>query len=196
MALMIGAAPMAVRKAMGDESGGTIKGRVDSPLIGRYPALVYIEQINGDFPPPKEHPHISQKGMVFDPHILAVLKGTTVDFTNDDTVDHNVFAPPGSATSFNLGMYGPGVKKSVTFDTLGEVPLLCIVHPEMSAFIVVLQNPYFAMTDENGSYEIKNVPPGSYTLMTWDEKFKPASQAVTVTAGGVATVDFNNLTKR
>ncbi len=175
------------------DPGGTIKGTVDSPFVQRYQALVYIDQVKGDFTPPKENPHMSQKGLVFEPHILPVLKGSTVDFTNDDTVSHNVFAPPGAATSFNLGIYGPGVKKTETFDTLGEVPLLCSVHPEMYAYVIVLQNPYFALTDVNGGFEIKNVPPGSYQLKIWDEKLKPAAKPVTVTAGKITTVEFKNL---
>jgi plastocyanin len=177
------------------EKGGTIKGTVDSPYVSRYPALVYIDHVNGSFPPPKENSHMSQKGMVFLPHILPVLKGSTVDFTNDDTVDHNVFSPPGSATSFNLGMYGTGVKKTETFNHLGEVPLLCSVHPEMSAFVIVLQNPYYAMTDSAGAFEIKNVPPGTYPLKIWDDKIKGVAQQVTVAAGKTTTAEFRGLTR-
>ena len=103
---------------------------------------------------------MGQKGLVFAPHILPVLKGSTVDFTNDDSVAHNVFSPPGAATRFNLGLYGVGVKKTVTFDNLGEVPLLCNVHPEMLGYIIVLQNPYFALTDNAGKYEIKECASG------------------------------------
>jgi plastocyanin len=176
--------------------GGTIKGVVDSPYVKRYPALVYIDHVNGKFPPPKENPHMSQKGMVFRPHILPVLKGSTVDFTNDDTVAHNVFSPPGSATPFNLGIYGAGVKKSETFNHLGEVPLLCIIHPEMSAFVIVLQNPYYALTDNDGNFEIKNVPPGKYQLKTWDEKLKASIQPVTVAAGKTTTVEFKGMANR
>jgi len=178
------------------DPGGSIKGKVDSPYVQRYQALVYIEQVKGEVPPPKENAHMSQKGMVFEPHILPVLKGSTVDFSNDDTVSHNVFAPPGSATSFNLGIYDSGVKKTETFNNLGEVPLLCTLHPEMSAYVIVLQNPYFALTGSNGDFEIKNVPPGSYQLKVWDEKLKSASQPVTVTAGNTATVNFKNLSEK
>ncbi len=183
-------------RAGAGEQGGTIKGMVESPYVSHYPALVYIAHVNGEFPPPKENPHMSQKGMVFMPHILPVLKGSTVDFTNDDTVAHNVFSPPGSATPFNLGIYGTGVKKTQTFDHLGEVPLLCSIHPEMSAFVIVLQNPYYALTDNDGNFEIKNVPPGKYQLKTWDEKLKASSQPVTVAVGKTATVEFKGMTKR
>jgi plastocyanin len=178
------------------ETGGTIEGVVDSPWVKRYQALVYIGEMKGDFPPPKEAAAMSQKNMVFNPHVLPVLKGTTVDFTNDDTVSHNVFAPPGAAVQFNLGLYGPGVKKTVTFDTLGEVPLLCVVHPDMLGYVIVLQNPYFAFTDAGGKFEIKNVPPGTYQLKVWDEKVEGAPQQVVVTVGKTTAVEFKELKKR
>jgi plastocyanin len=185
-----------IPQAKAVEQGGTIRGTVDSPYVSRYPALVYIDHVNGTFPPPKENPHMSQKGMVFLPHILPVLKGSTVDFTNDDTVAHNVFSPPGSATPFNLGIYDAGVKKTETFNHLGEVPLLCSVHPEMSAFVIVLQNPYYALTGNAGAFEIKNVPAGTYQLKIWDEKIEGAPQQVTVAAGKTSTVEFKGLTRR
>jgi len=178
------------------EQDGTIKGVVNTPWVKRYQALVYVGQVNGEYPPPKDNLHMSQKGMVFEPHILPVVRGATVDFTNDDTVAHNVFSPAGSKTTFNLGLYGVGVKRSQTFNTLGEIPLLCNVHPDMSAFVVVLQNPYFVLTGNDGAFEIKNVPPGSYELKVWHEKLKEASQQVTVTAGQTTTVEFKGLTKR
>ncbi len=178
------------------QSGGTIKGKVNSPWVSRYEALVYVDQVPGTFPPPKEKPFISQKGLVFQPHVLGVVKGTTVDFTNDDNVAHNVSSPPGSATVFNLGLYGAGVTKTVTFDNLGEVPLLCSVHPEMAAFVIVLQNPYFAVTDKSGNFEIKNVPPGKYKLKVWNEKLQTATHDVSVDAGKTTTVEFKDLKKR
>jgi plastocyanin len=178
------------------EPGGVVEGVVDSPYVKRYQALVYVDQVKGDFPAPKDNPFISQKNMVFTPHVLPVIKGTTVDFTNDDSVAHNVFAPPGSAVGFNLGLYGAGVTKTQTFDTLGEVPLLCNVHPEMLGYVIVLQNPYFALTDTSGKFQIKNVPPGTYQLRVWNEKLEDASQPVVVTAGKTTAVEFKGLKKR
>lgn len=184
-----------LQEAAAQQSGGTIKGTVKSPWVSRYQAVVFIDHVNGQFPPTAGTVHISQKGLQFQPHIQPVLKGTTVDFTNDDTVAHNVSSPPGSATVFNLGIYGPGVTKTETFSNPGVVTLLCSVHPEMLGYILVLQNPYYAMVDKSGNFEIKNVPPGSYTLKVWDEKLKEASQSVTVEAGKTVNVEFTNLKK-
>jgi plastocyanin len=171
--------------------GGTIKGVVKTPWVKRYQALVYIDKVEGkEFSPPKENSFMSQRGLVFRPHILPVLKGTTVDFTNDDNVVHNVFAPPGSAKRFNLGTYGVGVTKTVTFDKLGEVTLLCNVHSEMAGYVIVLQNPYFSLTDKKGNFKIKDVPPGTYRLKVWHEKLKETSQEVVVEAGKTISVEF------
>ena len=179
------------------DSAGTIKGVVKTQWVKRYEGLVYIDKVEGKtFPPPKEKVFMGQKNLVFKPHVLPVLKGTTVDFTNNDTTVHNVFAPPGSAKQFNLGTYGVGVTKTVTFDALGEVPLLCNVHAEMAGFIIVLQNPYYALTDKAGNFEIKGVPPGTYTLKFWHEKLKETSQVVKVEPGKTVSVDITGMKNR
>jgi plastocyanin len=179
------------------DATGTIKGVVKTPWVKRYEAVVYADRVEGkEFPPPAKPVVISQKNLVFKPRILPVVKGTTVDFTNDDTVVHNVFAPPGAAQQFNLGTYGVMVTKKVTFTNLGEVPLLCNVHAEMIAYVLVLQNPYFDLTDKAGNFEIRDVPPGTYTVKVWHEKLKEKSQKVTVEAGKAATVEFAGLKKR
>mgnify|MGYP001617683794 CR=1 FL=1 len=181
-----------------DDGTGTIKGVVNTPWVKRYQALVYIDRVEGkEFAPPEGKVLMGQKNLVFKPRILPILKGTTVDFTNDDNVVHNVFAPPGSAKEFNLGTYGVGVTKTVTFDKLGEVPLLCNVHAEMAAFIMVLQNPYFTLTEEKtGNFEIQGVPPGTYQLKVWNEKLKEVTQEVVVETGKTATVEFTKFEKR
>ncbi len=180
-----------------DDGTGTIKGVVKTPWVKRYQALVFIDNVEGEFQPPKEPVFMGQKNLVFKPHILPVVKGTTVDFTNDDNVVHNVFAPPGSAKLFNLGTYGMGVTKTETFNEPGEIPLLCNVHAEMAAFIIVLQNPYFALTtDKTGNFEIKDVPPGTYQIKVWHQKLKEVSQDVVVEVGKTASVEFTGLKKR
>jgi len=176
---------------------GTIKGVLKTPWVKRYEGLVYIDRVEGkSFPPPKKPVFMGQKDMVFKPHVLPVLKGTTVDFTNNDAIIHNVFSPPGSAKKFNLGTYGVGVTKYETFNEPGEVTLLCNVHPEMLGFIIILQNPYFALTDKSGNFVINDMPAGTYKLTAWHEKLQSASMQITVEAGKTVTVEFKDLKKR
>lgn len=172
---------------------GDIEGKV-SGMKGK--SVVYVEAIAGKtFPAPKDHPVMDQKGLVFAPHIMAVQQGTTVDFQNSDTVQHNVFwsaIGTDKKAGHNLGTWPKGEKRSFTFDKPGAVPLLCNVHPEMAAYVVVSPTPYFAETDEAGNYKIKDIPDGSYTVTAWHEGAKNQSKPVTVAGGGKA--DFT-LTK-
>lgn len=155
-------------------------------------AIIYIEKIEGKtFEAPKGHAEIDQKDLTFTPHVLPIVAGTTVDFLNSDGVLHNVFTPDKCAEKFNLGTWPKGEKRSFTFNNIGCTPvLLCNVHPEMEAFVVVMQNPYFAVSKENGSYTIKDVPPGKYTLTIWHEKLKCQSVEIVVPGGGSVINDF------
>jgi plastocyanin len=175
---------------------GTIQGSIKSPYIHRYPALIYIDHADGTFLPPKDKVHISQKDLVFSPRINPILNGTTIDFTNDDSVMHNVFSAPGSASGFNLGNYGQGIAKSYTFNNLGPSTLLCSVHPEMVAFVVVLQNPYYVVSNDAGDFKIDNVPPGTYQLKFWNEKLDASPQSVIVAAGKTVPVTFGDIKKK
>jgi plastocyanin len=152
-------------------------------------AVVYLTKVPGKtFPPPKEHATIDQSNRVFQPHVLAVLVGTTVDFANSDPYLHNVFSPEACADKFNLGTFGKGEKKSHTFRKDCFTPLLCIVHPEMDAFVAVLPTPYFAVTKPDGTYDIHDVPDGSYTLKVWHPKLKGNEKSVAVK--GATEADF------
>lgn len=172
---------------------GEIEGKVTG-MKGH--SVVYVEAIAGKtFPAPTNHPVMDQKGLVFSPHIMAVQQGTTVEFLNSDTVAHNVFWPNvggDKKLTRNLGTWPKGERKSFTFDKPGVVPLLCNVHPDMAAYIVVSPTPYFAETDDAGNYKIKDVPDGSYSVSVWHEGAKNQSKLVTVAGGGKA--DFT-LTK-
>lgn len=173
---------------------GTVAGKLKSPFLRRRPAVVYIENVPGrQFAPPAKNPVMDQKNLIFIPHLLPVLVGSTVDFPNNDTVRHNVFSPPKSAKPFNLGTYPAGEVKHVTFDKVGVVALLCNVHAEMSAYVVVLQNPYFALTDKDGAVTLGNVPAGEYTLTFWHEDLKSISKPIKVTQQQITEVQFENL---
>ncbi len=174
------------------ENGGTITGDVKCKRV-RYPenVVVYIEKIGDNkFPAPEEHGVVDQFNLTFVPHVIVIQKGTTIDFPNSDSVRHNVLSPPDCPMQFNLGTYDVGVVKHVTFDKPGEVPLLCNVHAEMSAFVLVLENPYFSLTGKDGVFKIENVPAGTYKLSAWHERLKTITKDVTIEAGKTASVDF------
>lgn len=174
-----------------------LAGDIDGKVTGmKGQSVVYVEAIAGKtFPAPKEHPVMDQKGLLFLPHIMVVQQGTTVEFLNSDTVQHNVFWTSiggDKKAGHNLGTWPKGEKRSFTFDKAGAVPVLCNVHPDMAGYIIVSPTPYFAQTDDSGNYKIKDVPDGSYTVTVWHEGAKNQSKPVTVSGGGKA--DFT-LTK-
>ncbi len=124
---------------------------------------------------------VDQRHKTFVPHVSVVTVGTTVQFPNNDDIFHNVFAYF-EAKKFDLGMYPRGATKTVRFDTKGVVALLCNKHSEMSAYILVVDTPYSTVSDKDGKFMLKNVPPGEYTLKAWHESGSAASQVVKVTA--------------
>jgi len=173
---------------------GDVKGTVSvQGLRSAQDIAVYIDAIPGKhFDAPAQHVVIDQRKMTFVPHVAVVLQGATVDFLNSDPVGHNVYWPSISGNkklAHNLGTWPKGEKKSFQFNNLGVASLLCNVHPEMSGYVVVVATPYFAVANKDGSFEIKNVPPGTYTLKTWSEEGKPTTQSITV-GNGALKVDL------
>lgn len=152
--------------------------------------VVYLEKIPGrTFTPPAAPVVIDQKNLAFQPHVVPVLVGTRVNFPNSDEVRHNVFSPTRGAT-FDLGSYPLGVSRSQVFDVPGVVTLLCNVHAEMSAYVVVTETPYFSVTDRDGRFSMPDVPPGRYEVVAWHERAKAVRQRVEVPEGKPATVLF------
>ena len=174
------------------DNAGSITGVVTcQKMRNNADAIVFLEKVGeNNFPPAPEHAIIDQLNLTYVPRVVAMQKGTTVDFPNSDAVRHNVFSPPTAALQFNLGTYPTGIVKEVLFDVAGETPLLCNVHAEMAGYAVTLENPYFAMTDKDGNYTIEGVPAGKYVVKTWHEKLKEISQEVTVEAGKATTSNF------
>lgn len=139
---------------------------------------------------PLTHPSMAQHHERFDPHTLAVLVGTTVDFPNEDDVFHNVFSLSGTKT-FDLGRYPKGSSKSVTFTKPGIVQVFCHIHSDMSATILVLPNPFFVIPDSAGRYSLDGVPAGTYRLVAWNERIKPIVWSVRIEAGATTTKDLD-----
>lgn len=185
---------------------GTITGTVNVRGL-RSPAnvVVYISKA------PAVHVDVSganfimdQRDLTFIPHVLPVPVGSAVQFPNNDKVAHNVFSLS-RTKSFNFGSYGPGESKTVTFDKAGVVELRCDVHAEMSAYILVMENPYWALTDDKGHFKIpdqeylaqhgikgiKDLPPGSYVVKTWNEKLKTQETTVQVPKEGEVSLQLD-----
>jgi len=179
---------------MSNESvAGDIKGKVKAiGFKNSGNTVIYIERIEGKkYDPPKEPAVMDQKHLTFIPHVLPILAGTTIDFLNSDDVMHNVFSPDKCVEKFNLGTWPKGQIRSYTFKNPGCVPvMLCNVHPEMEAYVIVLQTPYYGVSAKDGSYEIKKVPSGKYELKIWHEKLTGSSVTVEVPEQGEVVVDF------
>lgn len=179
--LLIGLLAVLVSAAL--PGGGEIVGTLTVPKTDQ--AVVYVETVTGTFR--GEHAKMDQRNKVFTPYVLPILKGTTVEFINSDELQHNVFGV--GADEFNLGNWTKGITREHTFDKLGEVTILCNVHPEMEAYILVLQNPFFAQPDSSGKFRIAGVPPGEYVVKAW-YRGKIKKQTVKVPATGSVTANF------
>jgi plastocyanin len=195
--------PAAARRA----TGGTIRGSVDfkappaererrvNPAElamppardsgDRHRSVVYLDPAPRAAFDAREEPRVrlDQRDEQFVPHVLAIVAGTTVDFPNNDRTYHNVFSLS-KTRSFDLGRYAAGRSKAIRFDRPGIVRVFCDIHSHMSAFILVFAHRYFAVTNDDGRYAIDNVPPGSYTVVAWNEAMSPESRRVTVPEGG------------
>lgn len=181
---------LATTNGVSHADGGTITGAVTAPVPKfKKDCVVYIENVPGDWTP-AQNAHIDQKGLVFIPHVLPIVVNTTVEFLNHDNVLHNVFTPDKIADKFNLGTWPPGEIKTYAFKQTGVAILLCKVHAEMEGYAVVLQNPFFSLTDENGNYAIKDVPAGSYTLKVWNKKYGGKPQQIEVKSGQAVQLNF------
>jgi plastocyanin len=150
-------------------------------------AVVTLEAAGLKAPPIAEPLKIDQKGFRFLPHVTVVPTGSAVRFLNNDPEPHNVYSPEGR---YNLGTWPTGDTKDYVFKKPGVYTQLCNIHPDMLAYVVVVETPYYAVTDEAGSYVIRNVPPGKYTLVVWHEKKDGLEREVTVEPGKPLKLDL------
>lgn len=169
---------------------GRIVGRVIAGGAQKHPMVVSIPGLPGQ---PGERPVMDQRNRVFLPHVLPVMVGTTVEFSNSDPFKHNIFSPDGER--YNLGTWEQGKSKTYTFQRPGVYRQLCNIHPEMLAYIIVLDTRAFALTDGEGNFELIGVPAGRHTLRAWGEKLTPAQLArgveVSVSEGRATSVEID-----
>ena len=192
--------PSAVRAA--DASGfGIVKGTI---TVGGKPApdaVVSIEglaqdQIKTQIAHTKPQKKIiDQRNLKFIPTVVAIMAGETVDFPNNDKTWHNVYSK-GGANDFDLGLYASGKTRSKKFDKPGVVRILCNAHPNMEAFVVVKDHPFFSTTDSRGNYEIKNVPLGKVRVEIWYPNLEIRSDNIEIVRDGEVFALSVDLKKR
>lgn len=186
--------PAAAAEGTGSITGSvTIHGKL-APEVG-YAVIsiegIAAERILRDKWPAERKARMEQKDLMFVPHVLAVLVGTTVDFPNLDHVFHNVFSDS-PVRKFDLGLYPYGKSRSITFDKPGVAEIRCNTHSTMKAYVVVEAQPYFTMPGAHGIYALKEVPLGSYAIKLWHPDYASISQPVTLgKAGEVLSLDFD-----
>jgi plastocyanin len=152
--------------------------------------VVYIDQAAPfKFEPPAKPLKVAQKDGIFTPHVLPVLVGSVVEWPNNDDIFHNVFSIS-DPKPFDLDLYNAPEIKRVTFEKTGRVDVFCSIHTRMHCIILVLENPYFAVTDAKGKYTITNIPPGIYKLKAWHERLPSQVQEITVPEQGETKVNF------
>jgi plastocyanin len=155
--------------------------------------FVYVKAGLSDyyFDVPTEPVTLAQDGCIYKPHVLGIRVGQPLSIVNDDATVHNVHAIPEKNEEFNLSQPLQGMKNTRTF-TAPEVmvPFKCNVHSWMNAYIGVLEHPFFAVTHDGGQFELKGLPPGTYTIEAWHERLGTVTQEVTVAAGESPSLTF------
>ena len=181
------ARPIPRAPELGNVSGSVLGGGT----IGPGGAVLWLKRTDGVTPPvhPLRRPKVvGQKDKVFIPRVVAVPVGSKVDFRNDDPYYHNVFSLS-DAEKFDTGLYASGLAYTQTFDKPGPVELLCNIHASMIGYVVVVDTPYYTQPRGNGTFSIRNVPPGQYELSVWHESSaKVVTLPVQVKEGGASGI--------
>jgi plastocyanin len=155
--------------------------------------VVYVKSGLGRyrFDTPKQRVYLDQERCMYKPRVVALMTNQTLVITNDDRTVHNVHALPRENRSWNRSEQ-PGEPPFETFFERPElaIPIMCNVHPWMRAFVFVFAHPYFAVTSPNGTFELKSLPPGTYTIEAWHEKFGTQDRTVTLRPRESKSVSF------
>ena len=164
---------------------GTLSATVTAPIAKHRAGAVVFVKAGPAAAVAAKTVQLDQKGMVFLPRILPIAKGWTIEFLNSDPVAHNVYTIDGE--KYDLGTWPQGQKKKYTFTRSGVYRQLCKVHDDMIAYVVVLDTPWFAVSDKEGKLSLSGLAPGAYTFGVWHEKLGAVDFAVQIAAGAPAT---------
>jgi len=146
---------------------------------------------NKQWPAATAHAEINQKGCMYTPHVLAVQTNQPIDIKNDDPTNHNIHPLPKINQEWNESQPPKGDTKTKSFPREEVmIPVKCNVHPWMRAYIAVVHHPFFAVTGDDGTFTIKNLPAGTYTLEAWHETYGTVDQQITVGANDSKTIDL------
>jgi hypothetical protein len=146
--------------------------------------FVWVKNAPGGPPAPTDAVTLDQQGCEYHPHVVGVRTGQPIKITNSDDTLHNIHPRPTANSEFNIGQPRKGMESVKTFDKQEiMIPVGCDVHPWMRSYISVVDHPYFAVTKDDGTYEIKGLPPGDYEVEAFHEKLKTQTQKVSVKDG-------------
>jgi plastocyanin len=155
--------------------------------------VVYVSDGLGTttFPVPDTPAVMEQKGCQYKPHVLAMRAGQKLSVVNSDNTTHNIHPTPNNNREWNISQpHGAPLEQVFAREEIA-ISVKCNIHPWMKSYIAVVKNPYFAVTGKGGTFELKDLPPGNYTLQAWHEKLGTKMKTVTVTAGASPTVEFD-----
>jgi plastocyanin len=188
--IRMNADPVCVKEAKGPQTQETFVVSGDGKLAN---VFVYVKDGLGNYvyDPPSGGAKLDQNGCRYMPHVFGVRVGQPIEIINSDPTLHNIHATPKANPEFNNGQPIEGMKMTHTFKAKEVmVPFKCDVHGWMNAYVGVLDHPYFAVTKEDGAFELKGLPPGTYTIEAWHEKLGATTQSVTIAAKESKEVSF------
>jgi len=182
--------PISARRPSGAYPGRAVAAAAPAlaPVSELRHVVIYLRNARPQAVAPM-HVAIRQHHETFSPRVVAVTVGSEVEFPNDDPFYHNVFSLS-RAKNFNLGRYPRGDTRSVRFDRPGIVKVFCEIHSHMSATVMVLDHPWFAVPNDNGRFELPSVPTGEQSITAWHERLGDTTVRVRVDSGQSATADF------
>jgi hypothetical protein len=154
--------------------------------------VIYVSDglTSHDFQPPPQPAVLEQKGCQYKPHVLALQASQKLNVVNGDETTHNIHPTPNNNREWNMTQpHAMPLEQSFAREEIA-IPVKCNIHPWMKGYIAIFKHPYFAVTDKNGSFELKDLPPGTYTITAWQEKLGSQIQKVTVSAGEAKTLEF------